>query len=402
MSGTEMSPIETEMLEATGQKPRGKKEEPGDYLVRLCSAVSELADGEYEALSEPTKAWFADAAEKINEEDFDNIPSFADFEEAAKPAKGKKAAAKEEAKDDEFEPEVGSYVKVTDADDEEVEGEVTSLSAKKIEVTDADGEVHAFFLSKVTVEAAEKPAPKKAAKGKAAKEEAKDEVEVGDEGSYVKVTDADDEEVVGEVTANTGKKITVKDEEGEEHTFFLSKVEVEAAEKPEAKPAKGKKAAAKEEAKDEPEAGEVGSYVKVTDADDEEVEGEVTANTGKKITVTDADGDEHSFMLSKVEVEAADRPAPKDKAKPAAKGKAEKEDKPPKDVPKDAPKAVSGSDLVRALICENFDSKSKDDIFKLARKKGVEVSDTQLNTVYATTMRTIEILKELGRIADAE
>lgn len=80
-------------------------------------------------------------------------------------------AAAEEADDtpeeqEEYEPEDGHYVAVTDSDGDVVTGTVTGLTAKKITITDDAGEEQAFILSKVTVTQAE--APKPAAKGKGA------------------------------------------------------------------------------------------------------------------------------------------------------------------------------------------------------------------------------------------
>jgi hypothetical protein len=114
----------------------------------------------------------------------------AEFEaEAAaeeKPTKADKAAPKGKAKPEpEEEPEneeegeefeVGDYVTVTDADEEEVTGTIKTLTAKKLVVTDDEGESHTFKPDDVTVAHAEKPKAKKpAGKKPAAKEEAEDE-----------------------------------------------------------------------------------------------------------------------------------------------------------------------------------------------------------------------------------
>ena len=100
----------------------------------------------------------------------------------AAPAKGKGKAEPEEEEEEEaeeeeeeaeeeeeeaYEPEVGSYVTVTDEEGEEVTGEVTALNTKQITLT-VDEEDVVFKLAKVTIAEAKKPAAKKGAgKGKA-------------------------------------------------------------------------------------------------------------------------------------------------------------------------------------------------------------------------------------------
>jgi len=66
--------------------------------------------------------------------------------------------------EEEFEPEVGSFVTVTDGEGEETTGEVTKLTAKAITVEDEDGEETKFVRE--DVEIAEAEAPAKPAKGK--------------------------------------------------------------------------------------------------------------------------------------------------------------------------------------------------------------------------------------------
>lgn len=112
---------------------------------------------------------------------------------ASKPApakgKGKKdedeepESEEEEGEEEEeaFEPEEGSYVNVNDGEDD-VQGEVTGLTSKKITITDADGEEHSFALSKVTVTEADKPKAKKGgakSKPKADEEEEEEEAPKG-------------------------------------------------------------------------------------------------------------------------------------------------------------------------------------------------------------------------------
>jgi hypothetical protein len=103
----------------------------------------------------------------------------AEVEEAAPKGKKKPAAepepdeADEGGKEEEDEFEVGNYVTVTDEEDEEVTGTIKTLTAKKLVVTDDEGESHTFKPDDVTVAHAEKPKAKKSAgKKPAAKEEA--------------------------------------------------------------------------------------------------------------------------------------------------------------------------------------------------------------------------------------
>lgn len=171
-----------------------------------------------------------------------NVVEDEDGEPAAKPAAAKPAAAKpaagkgkpapepepeeeqeEEQEEEEYEPEVGHFVTVTE-DEEETTGEVEALTSKLITVAGTK-----FKLADVTVVQAERPEDD-------TPEEEPEAYEPAD-GDYVKVTEGEDE-VEGDVTGLTAKKITVTDAEGEEHVFLLSKVTVEAATKPKAKAAK--------------------------------------------------------------------------------------------------------------------------------------------------------------------
>lgn len=252
----EQHPIEKELLELTGEKAKGRKESDEDYQVRICTAVNDVEDDDYEGLSDQTKLWFEAATQAINDDEPENIPPFADFDEKASKGKKGKAAPKEKAED-------------TPAGDE---------SETEIEFDDIEVDMKVRIV------------PKK-----------------GDE-------------VIGTVTEVDDVSVTVEDDDGQESVLKASRVseifQVEAEEKP-------KKKAGKAE------------------------------------------------------------------AAPAKKGKAA-----PKPSGEEKAKGPSGSDALRILICENLD-KEKDAVFKLAKKKGVELSDVQMNSVYATTIRTVEILREL-------
>lgn len=142
----------------------------------------------------------------------------------------------------EYEPEVGHTVTVTEEDGEETTGEVTKLDAKTITV---DGQK--FKLAAVTVVQAEATEP---ADDTPAEEEQEEEYEPED-GDYVNINDGEDD-VAGTVTALTAKKITITDEDGEDHVFVTAKVTVTKAEKPKAA---AKKPAGKPSTKEEKPAG---------------------------------------------------------------------------------------------------------------------------------------------------
>lgn len=74
--------VEQELLAATGQKEKGKKETPQDYLVRISGAVSDMDDKKYAMLSAQAQEWFTQAADALNEEPPapENIKPFSEFE----------------------------------------------------------------------------------------------------------------------------------------------------------------------------------------------------------------------------------------------------------------------------------------------------------------------------------
>lgn len=60
--------VEQELLGATEQREKGKKENLAQYLSRVATAVSDLKDPEYMALSKGSQAWFTQAAAALSEE----------------------------------------------------------------------------------------------------------------------------------------------------------------------------------------------------------------------------------------------------------------------------------------------------------------------------------------------
>lgn len=90
--------IEQELLAATKQKEKGKKESVKAFMARVGHAVSDLSDDDYEKLSAPAQAWFTQAAEALSEDTPapENIKPFSEFEEEAEPEAPAEETAKEE------------------------------------------------------------------------------------------------------------------------------------------------------------------------------------------------------------------------------------------------------------------------------------------------------------------
>lgn len=138
--------VEQELLAATGQKVKGKKESDQDFLVRVSAAVSELGDPEYEALSEQAQAWFTQAAAALNEEPAapENIQAFEEFDEAAEEVEGdatddeKESAAEEEVEEEPASKKKVAVVKPAKKEPAPVEAKVTaSDKGKKAKVVAA-------------------------------------------------------------------------------------------------------------------------------------------------------------------------------------------------------------------------------------------------------------------------
>lgn len=144
--------------------------------------------------------------------------------------------SEEEGETEAYEPAKGDHVNLLDGDEDIVgTGEVEAINSKTITVA---GEK--FKLADVTVVQIETPAADDAPEEEEEQEEEQPEAYEPAEGDYVTVTDADDEEVSGTVTAVTPKKVTIEDADGESHPFLLAKVTVVEA----TPPKKGKAAAA--------------------------------------------------------------------------------------------------------------------------------------------------------------
>ena len=206
----------------------------------------------------------------------------------AKKGKGKKAPEPEpeEEEEDEDTPEFseGDRVQVLDEDGDEVAvGTIESIDTKKVVITDEDDEPHTFkFAAGFTLKAA--PARKTTGKKKPEPEPEEDEDEAftPEEGDRIQVVDSDDEDdvkVIGVVTEITSRKVTVEDDEGDDHTFKLSEVTLQPA--PVKKAVKGKKAPPPE------------------DDDDEDDIKPSKKNTGKKKPDPDEDEDDDDIKPSK-------------------------------------------------------------------------------------------------------
>lgn len=288
--------------------------EVGDY-VEFVTDDDETVQGEISEMSD-VKVTLTDADGDERSFRWKNIEDHKKIDKPGKkksaPASKGKAKAEPEPDDDDYAPEEGDYVKVLDADDDEVAaGVVEDVDSKTVTVA---GE--AYRKAKHTFVKA--TAPKKKAKAEPEPEPEDDDYEP-EEGDYVKVLDADDDEVaVGSVEEVDSKTVTVDGEayRKAKHTFVK-------AEKPKGK---GK---AKAEPEPEPESDDddftpdEGDFVKVLDADDDLLaEGKVTEIDKKTVTIEDADGEEQLFKLAKVTLKpgkkpkAVEKPA-KGKAKPA-------------------------------------------------------------------------------------
>lgn len=295
----------------------GGDEEDGDGyaegdLVEFVTDDDETVRGEISAISD-TKVTITDEDGDDHTFRWKQIEKHKKVKAPAKTgaSKGKGKAEPEPDDGDDYEPEEGDYVKVLDADDDEVVvGEVEAVDSKTVTI---DGESyrrarHTFVKTK---------APAKGGKG--GKKEPEPEPEPDDDeyepedGDYVIVLDGDDEEVgKGVVEESDAKSVTVDGEvyRKAKHTFKKGKA-----------PAKGKAKAEPEpepEPDDEDYTPEEGDFIKVLDADDDELAtGKVTEIDKKTVTIEDADGEEQIFKLAKVTLKPGKKPAKAPAKKPA-------------------------------------------------------------------------------------
>lgn len=89
--------IEEELLEVTGEKAQGRKEERGAFLTRIANAIDGLDDDEYEKLSEEAQAWFEKAAKAVTK---DKAPAEFPDAEAKDEEEGEEADAEEEEEEE--------------------------------------------------------------------------------------------------------------------------------------------------------------------------------------------------------------------------------------------------------------------------------------------------------------
>lgn len=91
--------IEQEILQATGEKPKGKKESFNEYFQRLATATCDLQDPEYKKLSGGAQAWCAQAAEALSEEppNPEAIKAPAEYDKENDPPSKEEATVEEEA-----------------------------------------------------------------------------------------------------------------------------------------------------------------------------------------------------------------------------------------------------------------------------------------------------------------
>jgi len=100
------------------------------------------------------------AKEEEPEEDTPKRKKKAVEEEEEAPKRSRKSEEKEPEPED-YEPEEGAYVTITDEDGDEATGTVTTLTSKKITIEDADGDEQTFKIADVTIVIAEAPKKKK-------------------------------------------------------------------------------------------------------------------------------------------------------------------------------------------------------------------------------------------------
>ena len=90
--------VEQELLAITDQKPKGKKEDMGEYFGRIATAVAEIEDDQYKALSAGAKAWFKQAADAMKEEPpaTENIKPFGGYDKLNEVKEEEEAEEEEE------------------------------------------------------------------------------------------------------------------------------------------------------------------------------------------------------------------------------------------------------------------------------------------------------------------
>jgi len=148
--------IEQEILEATGERKKGRKEDQQAYLIRLVNAVAQLSDEEWEDLSEPTQEWFNEAGTALNDKDEDPDKELPDFDSV-----GAEDTADEDDDDDDDEEKeskqitadklkVGQEIRVLSKRDKVLaEGEVVKAASRKVTVLDDDGDEIAIAHAKI-------------------------------------------------------------------------------------------------------------------------------------------------------------------------------------------------------------------------------------------------------------
>lgn len=95
-----MTTIEQELLKATGEKPRGKKEEVVDYLQRVAEAVDsdKVSEKAWDALSDEAQEWFEKASAALSNGNAEDIPRFDNAVKEEQQTETKPSSGKEETK----------------------------------------------------------------------------------------------------------------------------------------------------------------------------------------------------------------------------------------------------------------------------------------------------------------
>lgn len=155
-----MSKIEAELKKAT-EVARKRGEDEQDYLERLAKAANELADADFNSLSEETDTWLNSAFDALEAKK--DIPGFPDTEkeEAASTGRRRRGAAEETTKDEgPCKPKVGDEVKVVTKRGKEATGKVTESDDEILVIKTADGveEFNPGRLESVTLLGGKAPA----------------------------------------------------------------------------------------------------------------------------------------------------------------------------------------------------------------------------------------------------
>lgn len=147
-----MKSIEKEILSATKELKKGRKEDNDDYLTRLVKALHSLDDDSWEDLSKGAQQWFNDAAEAVNKKK--QLPGFSDGD--SDDDIGKRSVGKKDKKSDDSEVEgiedleEGMEVCLYGKKDKVLaEGEVVKVGKKTITILEDNEDEETISVSRI-------------------------------------------------------------------------------------------------------------------------------------------------------------------------------------------------------------------------------------------------------------